>query len=609
MGSALVGSFILGVLAACGSTGSGAVFVPTPPDGGGRPDSTDPNFNNGGDTGSSGQSPYDNSKSYTDFASAPVVGAGAPANIAALFAAAPAASTVEPCVFEPEPLVKYPRNWVAPELGFTVADAQSNVIEVRVKAENQVNDLVYYAAITPSPGSIKWVMPDDVWEKLRTHSYDKTLTITLRAGYLASGGTALSSVSAPHVIDSGILPASADGSVVYFSTGNTEGILQGFSTGTENNPPGEAKYFGVVRGSDIAQRPAGTANCVGCHSGTPDTDFMMVGVKKEPADGQPSERPAEEYSMSTARVNNQGGAAFGSKPSYVSDAATAILKRQRIGATATSPAYWSDTDKKHLVLGWFVDETNVYPGTRKLRTLNLDDGVLEDVPMGGAPQGGMPVWSRDGKTIYYTAINNVFDGRLGNAGTAQTLDDAADVYALPYKPANPADAVAKPIAGAAKSNESEYYPAVSGDGVMLSFTRAGYVGGLPPYIQGNNRAMISVISSAGGTADPMTAANQAVQCGPGAVRSVNAETNYNRWSQWSPTPKVVPGVGTYYFLAFSSKRRGEQLTQLYVTPVLRKTDGSVQTFGALYIRSQDPLRDNHMPVWTDARVESNPGVQ
>lgn len=597
LGSGFATTVVLGALAACGSTESGNTF----PTGKDTPDVGDPIIIGGGD-GGTGSSPYDNSKTYADFASTPVLADDAPAGIASLFAAAPAASTVSPCVFEPEPNAKFPRNWVAPQVGFTVADAQSNVLEVRVKAANQSNDLVYYAQLpaADASGNRRWVMPNAFWEKLRTHSYDKDLSIQIRTAYLASGATALASVSAPYVIDSGILPVSADGSVVYFSTGTEGGILQGFSVGTENAPPESAKYFGVVQGSSIEQRPAGSANCVGCHSGSPDPNYMMVGVKDETGG-----HVSEQYSMSIARVNNEGGANFGTKPSYVSDAATAILKRQRIGATATSPAYWSDTDHKHLVLGWFIDEGNPYPFSRKLRTLNLDDGALEDVPMGGGPQGGMPVWSRDGKTIYYTAIQGVYDGRLGGGSPAE---DAADVYALPYKPANPADAVARPIAGAASPVQNEYYPAVSSDGALLSFTWADYVGGQAVPIQGNAAAQVRVVPAAGGT--PITLeANHAVQCSPSAVRSVNTDTNMNRWSQWSPTVKPVDGVGTYYFLAFSSKRRPGAPTQLYVTPVLKKTDGSLQHFGALYIRSQDPSRDNHMPVWTDARVQNNVAVQ
>ena len=611
-GSVLLGSVGVGVLAACGSGDVGNQFDPLgnggTPDGGvvlGNGDGS------GSGGGGGGALPYDNSKPYSDFPASTVLdtraGSAAPAGLDAMFASSPAPSTAQPCVFEPESNVRYPRNWIAPQVGFTVADPQSNVLEVRVKAENQLNDLVFVSSMPRGTGNRYWVMPDELWEKLRTHSYDKALSISIRTAQLADGGNALTSVSQPYVIETGILPASADGSVVYFSTppsGATyEASLRGFSTGTEGYPPTSVESFGVLKGEDVEQR-SGRANCVGCHSETPDANYVMVGTKQESG-----AYPAEEYSQAVARVNAQGGASFGSKPSYVSAAATQALARQRIGSTATSPAFWSDSESEHLVLGWLVDEGGAYPGSRKLRTVNLDNGDVKELPTGGAPQGGMPVWSKDGSTVYYTAIKGVIDGRLGGSSPSE---NAADVYALPFN--NGAGGTAVPVPGASSPTENEYYPAISPDGRLLSFTHAPYEGGQAPGIQGNVHANVRVIPAGGGTAVSLEA-NNAAQCGAGAARTVVSDGLANRWSQWSPTPKTLPDGSTAYFLTFSSGRRknwdnpnGHWETQLYVTPIVVSPSGQITTYGALYIRSQDPTRGNHTPVWTSAKIENNSAV-
>ena len=134
----------VGVLAACGSTSNDAVFSPdgAPGSGGsGQPII----FGSGENDGS----PYDNSKRWADFGVAPFSDtralSAAPAGAVAAFATTSTttvSASASLCVFEPEAQVRYPRNWVAPRISFSVADADSNVVEVRVKAGNQNNDLV-----------------------------------------------------------------------------------------------------------------------------------------------------------------------------------------------------------------------------------------------------------------------------------------------------------------------------------------------------------------------------------------------------------------------------------------------------------------------------------
>lgn len=618
LGLAFAASVVFGVLAACGSSDDGNQFRPkdsgtTDPDGG---------INLGQDGGTTpGEQPvnYDNSKSYTDFAATPVSDTRSESAPAAGAAAAITASSVVSasaplCVFEPEANVRFPRNWVAPRIRFSVADADSNVIEVRVKAANQTNDLVYVSKLTVVDGSGSWVMSDEVWESLRTHSYDKELSFTIRTAKF--DGTTLSKVSAPYKIDSGILPVAADGSVVYFATGGAnEGVLNGVSFGTENRPPASAKSFGVLQAGDLKQRP-GKATCIGCHSETPDQNFVMVSPKTEGSENNDNDW----YATSIARVNANDGSSFGSVPTAftISPQATAAMARA-VGTTATSPAFWGKDGAPYLVVGWFGNKGNYIadnPGnpnwqnSRVLQSVNLVSGAVKDIPNSGARKGAMPVWSADGSKLYYTSIDFVVDGRLGAYGYQPGVTNAqlaADVTVLPFN--NGAGGVATGVPGASDPNAQEFYPALSSDDAFLAFTHAPYENGGPPDVMWNPHSTIKLVPAGGGTAISLEA-NKAAICPSGSVVTDNIA---NRWPKWAPGPKSADG-SKYYFVIFQSTRRatlrtnGQLHPQLYVAPVVVAPDGAIKTYGALYVRSQDTLLGNHTPVWTSAKVQSNPGV-
>ena len=603
LGLAFAASVVFGVLAACGSSDDGNQFRPkdsgtTDPDGG---------INLGQDGGTTpGEQPvnYDNSQTYSDFAATPVSdtradSAPAPGATAAITASSAVSASAPLCVFEPEANVRFPRNWVAPQIRFSVADADSNIVEVRVKAANQTNDLVYVSKLTVVDGNGSWVMSDDVWEKLRTHSYDKELSFTVRTAKF--DGTTLSKVSAPYKIDSGILPVAADGSVVYFATGGAnEGELYGFSAGTENHPASSTKSFGVLRGTDLKQR-VGKATCVGCHSETPDQNFVLVSPKTEGSEGNDNDW----YGSAIARVNANDGSSFGAVPTSFSISPMANAEMARgVGGTATSAAYWGQNGKPYLVAGWFGEKGNpAWQNSRVLRSVNLVSGEVKDIPTGGSRKGAMPVWSADGSKLYYTAIDMVVDGRLGGYGYSPGVTGnvlAADVMSVPFN--DGAGGTATGVPGASDPNAQEFYPSLSPDDSILAFTHAPYENGGAPDVMWNPHSTIKIVPSGGGTALSLEA-NNAKFCPSGAVTTDNLS---NRWPKWAPGPKLANG-NKYYFVIFNSTRRTGH-AQLYVAPVVVAANGSITSYGALYVRSQDPQLSNHTPVWTRAKVQSNPGV-
>ena len=600
-GSALLCSWVVGGAIACGTDAKETKFVPvTPPssnaDGGGV------NLGSGGSGANSG--PYNNSVQYTDFGKNAVsdtrTNYAAPLGAAVAFGATPVSTVTASaplCVFEPEANVRYPRNWVAPRIGFSVADAESNVVEVRVKAGNQTNDSIYVSALTVQAGKGSWLMSDDVWELLRTHSFDKSLSFTVRTAYLPANGMSLSKVSAPFVIETGILPVAADGSIVYFSS--SMGTLNGISVGTENAPPSPVVSFGVLRGEEVKQRP-GQANCVGCHTETPDVNFVMTSTKSPDgvSDGK------DWYSSAIARINANDGNTFGAVPTEfsISPLATAEMARG-VGGTATSKGAWEPG--KRLVLGWFGAKGNTnWPASRTLRTVNLESGTVADVPTGSGRRGAMPVWSSDAQTILYTAIDEVTDGRLGAEGYlpgVQRPTLAADIYQLPYNAGSGGTAAGVP--GASSPTVQEFYPALSPDDALLAFNSAPYENGGAPDVMYNPHATVQILKRSGTTSQPLEA-NKAVSCPTGVV---NSDNQSNRWPKWAPAFKTGPKGEKVYFVVFSSARRSPH-AQLYVSPVVVAADGTMTSFGALYMRAQDPNTSNHTPVWSRANVGSNPTI-
>src|SRR5262245_26607263 len=101
-----------------------------------------------------------NTGPFLDFPKDPIIDATAPPNAPTLFG--PAGSGMPsggPCLFEPEPGALFPNNWLRPRFRFAPG-ANQNLFEIRLHADNEVNDLVVYT------GDTSWKMPKPMWTGL-----------------------------------------------------------------------------------------------------------------------------------------------------------------------------------------------------------------------------------------------------------------------------------------------------------------------------------------------------------------------------------------------------------------------------------------------------------
>lgn len=500
-------------------------------DGGASKDATSENPVIDTDTGP----PYDGP--WSDFPQGPILdmadgGPSVPPNIATLFGpAGSGAMSGGPCLFEPEIGTLYPKNWLRPRFSW-VAGGGANVYELRITAPNQVSPLVVYTAST------RWTMPLAMWDGLRQHSADKDLTVTVRSGTLSNGTLSQIAVGSSGVV--GIAPVEAPGSIVYWTTTGGS-ALKGFKIGDES-------VVGVLVPNQVQQRPA---QCVGCHTSTPDGAYALVSITPG-------------FSDAIASVE-QG--TTGQAPPFLSMAASQSFANRLKGAAVTSKPHWQNGD--HVTIG--TDNTDLV--LVDLEAQSNPVAVLART--GDAKKAVAPTWSHDGATIVYESTSGVVDGRP--SGTD------GDLRAIPY--ANRMGGASTPIAGASDPNKNEYYPAFSPDDALLAFNAVP--AGVTPYNQA--QAELYVLPAGGGTATRL-AAND-----PPACSGKKSPGITNSWPKWAPSADTNKGR-TYYWLVFSSIRNPANNPQLYVTAIV-KENGALKTYASLYLWNQPAAENNHTPAW------------
>jgi len=109
---------------------------------------------------------------FFDFPAEPVIEGQLPADIATLFQV-PGESSGGPCLAEPPIDAMVPNNWT-PLLFDWVGAADQNVYELRLKVDNQVNDLVVYTTAST------FTIDAKMWESLTTSSLIWWFTSLLR---------------------------------------------------------------------------------------------------------------------------------------------------------------------------------------------------------------------------------------------------------------------------------------------------------------------------------------------------------------------------------------------------------------------------------------------
>jgi hypothetical protein len=498
-------------------------------------------------TGTAGAGGTSTQPRLTDFPAEPILDPSAPADAATTFEGAAPRTDGAPCIVSPIPGTLMPRNWLRPRFEIAAASGE-NLFEIQLSVDGFAHPLRIYTAQTSAALDAK------LWDQLRLSAGDRTISVSVRALTLTNGTVALGP-SAPATTSFTVAPVDAPGKIVYWALaddmGTLRGSLKGFGIGEEG-------VQDVLVPSQVASRKS-NETCVGCHTATP--DGFGVGFSMGPSD----------YFNNISDIR-QGTA--GSQPSYANSSGMAAIRTLR-GIPAYSKAHWADGDRMVLL---------------------SDTGTLNWVQVDGAARGTLartgdtrkasePSWSHDGEDVVYVSGNDLIDGRLD--------DGPADLYVVPY--ANRAGGGAKPLAGAADSAATEYYPAFSPDDTLVAFTRIAGSGNT----YSTPAAEVFVVPFKGGNGGTALrlAANDAAACQSGLA----SPGLTNDWPKWSPRA-VTAGGKTYYWLTFSSKRAGTSNAQIYVAGVIKDAAGNLTSTPALHLWNQPATEGNHTPSWDDFAI-------
>jgi hypothetical protein len=496
----------------------------------------------------------------TDFPAAPILYAGngatpPPANAAGLFGAP--GSGGGPCLLEPEPDALYPRNWLRARLAYKPGPGQ-DLFELRIHSNQEANDLVVYTTQST------WYIPKDIWTAVSSHIADDwTFTAAVRG--IESGRPGAMPSLASKVTFS-IAPSTADGSIVYWVTGGAKadgGIagpqLKGFAVGDEN-------VVSVMEPSSLGEKP----ECLGCHTSTPDGEFIGMSVSDVASDGTP------------AYIQIRRGKAPNDAPAFISAPAQTLLARRYQQLPVFSKAHWADGD--HVMLSMLDSEPSGKASgpTRiiwtDLEAKSTDEGAGWGViaRTNDTLQAGGAVWSHDGTKIAYTSSSSVASGINEDSGDG-------NIIIVPYN--NRQGGMGTPLAGASDSKYNEYYPAFSVDDRLVAFNRVA----VGQTSQNDLNAEVFIVPTEGGSPQRLSS-NDPADCAQFKSPGIT-----NSWVRWSPQAQTINGK-TYYWMIFSSRRLDGGNPQLYATGIV-STGGTLKTHGALYLWNQPSDERNHTPAW------------
>lgn len=487
---------------------------------------------------------------HDDF-KAPVFADGATPAAEAVFAQADgAAGTADgggsagPCLFEPEMGSLFPTNWLRPRFRWTTTPEQ-NLFQIKLVVPNQTSPLVVY---TTKSGTI---LDKGLWTTL-TATGTGTVHVTVRSAVVDGTGKTLAGPFKGTEGDIEIAPpgVQASGSVVYWTTsGGT--ILKGFKVGDE-----------TVQ-TVITPAQAG-AQCVACHTSTPDGMYAGLTGSSSPSDGTPG-------SIALRTVDGMS-----TEPPFLTAPARALMGRQQYAPTF-SKGHWSAGD--HTMISMM----NVGPRTEMVWT-DLEAtsdaqgtgwGVLARTAENTAASSA--IWSHDGTKVAYVATTT-------GAGAGVIAADG-QIHIVPYAARAGGTPVALP--GASDPTYNQFYPNFSADDQLVAFNRVP--NGQTSY--NNANAEVFVVPSAGGTPTRLAANDP-----PACLTAKKSPGLTNSWAKFSPEVRT-DGSKKYYFVVFSSTRNpSSDGPQLYVAPIV--IDGAtVKTYAALSLWNQPENEHNHTPAW------------
>jgi len=551
----------------------------------------------------------------TDFPAEPRFDVGVSRDVAGMFGTPTGAAG--PCVTEPENGTLFPNNWLRPRVR---VPGSTGVLKITFHAEKQANDLVAYTS------GESWAMPKDIWMGLARHVVEEDVTVTVQT---PAGATT--------TVKFQIAPVGAGGSMVFWAADPAaagkmvenmppsaivnDSKLLGFTVGDESTVE-TLKITDVQQKNTLQDGKTNDSHCIGCHTGTPDGDYVafvdawpwgaaFAGVRPD-LTGKPL--PGFAGSMKCTDWNN-------------CESPKTFVQYPWNGPMTFSPARWTASEKlaviatqvQDITTPWGQGSPNWQPGrlawidlqstatTTTNGQVNPTRGVAFDylTRTGDTKAAAFPTWSRDGRTIVYVSVACPSPGVQNGCGTqdGRLYKGAADLYQVPFE--NKAGGAATPVAGASTPGAEEYYPALSPDDHLIAFTRvpAGQE------MFANPNAEMWVVPFQPGAQAQRLAANDPPSCSGKASPGVN-----NHWPKWSPTRTTV-GSKTYYWMIFSSNRYGippvttssggstkiVQVSQLYITALVAD-EVSITTFPAIYLWNQPQNRLNTTPAWENFNI-------
>lgn len=374
----------------------------------------------------------------------------------------------------------------------------------------------------------------------------------------------------------------------------------------------------------------GRVTCIGCHTSTPDGKAVAFNAN---------------WPWPGVIASVEEGSDVGARPSYVSEAAAALLKAPFLGTFTFSKAAWTEAGGRTVAVmqdpktyeGWNMWDGQTRNIVAAAELVWIDLTASASVSVGdtsaSAAQGTVwdfitrtgdtravanPVWSNDGNTIVYASCAQVAGGHPGglNAGdgiTPLATPTECDIYQVPYNGGNGGNAT--PLA--AESGKAEYYPDFSYDDALVAYTRAPVATGYHYYRADGE---IWVVNASGGT--PVRLAANDPPSNSAACPSGPTEQSpgvINSWPKWSPSGSADGSGNKYYWLIFSSGRSyperfelpadmwtptglDRRSSQLYLAAVVVDGSGNITSYPATYIWNQSKDTANLTPAWDEFKI-------